>query len=258
MEKKESLSNKVYYDKERNVIVKKYTFDKIKEIYGNNEIRVLELLGYGHTLIEEGVEIEFFEGKELRLDEVNAEIISTIAKEVKQFHSLSKHFGSEVMKFKEVYDYWIDNSKLDNLSEEYLKLEKILLEVSIKELHKGKQVLLHNDLRFANILYSKNGIKLIDFEYSAIGNEIYDIAYFLIANNINLGTELASIWLEQFEGVDYEFLTEIVAVFNSRFARWANIKFKETKNNLYDDLTNFFVSKFLETVKENKLDMKWL
>jgi thiamine kinase-like enzyme len=53
-------------------------------------------------------------------------------------------------------------------------------------LSQGKQVLLHNDLVEGNILKTKEGIKLIDFEYCGVGNALFDVASFLTERKLSM------------------------------------------------------------------------
>ena len=62
---------------------------------------------------------------------------------------------------------------------EYPAVEKLVETVDFSSLEKilEPQVLCHGDLVPENILYTGEGIKLIDFEFSGMGHQVWDVAY---------------------------------------------------------------------------------
>ena len=102
-----------------------------------------------------------------------------MAKLFKLIHGLSYTEGTVLNPFEKINDY------LEKISEENQKLQQVnhsiqnLIEDSVQSLEKNINCFCHNDLLPENIMQTKQGIKIIDWEYAQLGNPLFDLAVYM-------------------------------------------------------------------------------
>ena len=234
MKKIESLSNKVHYEKERNIIIKEYSQDRFKKLFGNQEITILQKLGFKLNIISKRkVEIENIKFEKFDDFNMSLQDLAGVSNALKSLHNTDAT-NLTTPGFKKTYYGFLLKGK--GTKRGYFdKIEKYIAENAIAILTKGKQVLLHNDLSASNILKLGNKIKLIDFEFSGIGNPIFDLASFLTERT--LSKEQISLFITCFDkDIDHQELMIVSAFLQIFWTRWALYKYHLTKNDTYKDI----------------------
>ena len=118
------------------------------------------------------------------LDEVQREdIIRQLCSAMKMFHSNTSDFYDWTLRTKNIFVPLYETAKkLELFSDEERKLIDAAYKKFDSYLESKEMVLVHNDLHFDNIFYSKGKIKLIDFEraiYAPLDFEL-DILYRMV------------------------------------------------------------------------------
>lgn len=237
-----ALSNDVYKDK--NKIIKKYKKDKFKKIWGNQESKIISNFSM-IKIIESNknyLVTEYIDHKKFNSDNVSLEHIYMVSESLKKLHKInSKNLAKS--NFQKVYEklYLKNNDFIDDYEEEIYKK-------AIKILHKGKQVVLHNDVVPGNMLLVDNEIILIDFEYGGIGNPIFDLASFITENK--LSSKQIEIFINSYgEKIDLEQLLIVSAFLQIFWTRWAILKYKKTNKSIYMEIANWKFKGYKKIIK---------
>ena len=113
-------------------------------------------------------------------------------------------------------------------------LKKINKVKSIYE--KYEKVLCHNDLLFANFLYSKDRSYLIDYEYSGKNIALFDVVSYLNENNINDESKQLEFIKQYYKIIDEELLNDINIMFSFLdvlWGYWGFAMYKMYKNKTF-------------------------
>ena len=210
-----ALSNIVFLDTDNNKIIKKYSKDKFKEIYINQELNVLNKIGYKYNIINKNeIEIEYFKHEPFDDENISITDLISTANALKKLHNLNTS-SIRLSPFKEVYEkFFLKRVVSIDKTEEYIFNKAMIL------LSSGKQVILHNDVVKGNLLKINNRIKLIDFEYSGLGNPIFDIASFITERTLTTGQ--IKIFIECYnKKINKDDLLIVSAFLQIFWTRWA-------------------------------------
>ncbi|WP_027124252.1 phosphotransferase [Mycoplasmoides pirum] len=126
--------------------------------------------------------------------------IQAFSKELKAIHKIpidKQIFNRDYFVFEKISDF-------NGLKNQLKKYHEIILKYK-----KMPQVISHNDLRPANLVWSNKKVKFIDFEWATLNNEYWDLCNFLreIEYPIN---KLKSLLKKYFSNLDYEVVKEFL------------------------------------------------
>ena len=221
-----ALSNEVFL-KDENIIVKRYLYNDFKDIFGNQEEKVLSNIGREYSIEDDAITMKYIKHQPFNDKKINNEIIVMVADALKSFWKNDIN-DIEISGFVNFKDDFEDDPEL--------------FEKAIKILKSGQQVLLHNDVVEGNLLITDNKIELIDFEYSGIGNKIFDIASFTTERS--LSPEQRKFFISQFDDLNINDL-EIVENFLQLFwSKWAKEQYDITGKKIYNDIYKWKISKY--------------
>ena len=228
---KNALSNNIYLDESKNTIIKKYSQDKFKLLYGNQEIKILSKLGYKIKSIDmNSISIEYFKHEPFNDEKMTGEDIANVARTLSELHSINSK-GIKEPGFENAYRKLLLKYPYPVVG--YMdKLEGTIASQALTILRSGKQVILHNDVVEGNLLKIEGKIKLIDFEYSGLGNPIFDLASFCTEREITKEQIdlLLSLYKDNIDKDDFKIVCVFLQVF---WARWALYKFDTTGKEIY-------------------------
>ncbi len=242
-----ALSNTVYLDEENNTIIKNYSKDKFKELYGNQEIKVLTKLGYNIKEVRNGeISIEYFDHEPFNDEKMSMEDIVLVAKALNELHSIDPK-GMERPGFEKVYTELL--LKYPYPVVDYMDdYEGSIAKQALTILKSGKQVVLHNDVVEGNLLKINGKIKLIDFEYSGIGNPIFDLASFCTEREISQA-QIDMLFSLYNDKIDKDDFIVVCAFLQAFWARWALFKFDTTGKDIYKEIAFWKLDKYKELIK---------
>ncbi len=237
-----ALSNRVWLNDDGKV-EKLYSTDSFKKSYGNQEYKILEKINHPFENRDDRLIYEFIEGESFDDNNMSNEDIINVAIALKKLHSLPTD-GIEISSFEKTYDEFL--SEDDEITEDYPidGVEDFLAERAFEILNEGNQVILHNDVVEGNLIKTKNGIRLIDFEYSGLGNKLFDIASFLTEREIS--NEQRDLFISQFEDVDINKLNIVCAFLQIFWTRWALFKYDITNKEIYQIIAEWKYKEYLK------------
>ncbi|WP_033160954.1 phosphotransferase family protein [[Mycoplasma] collis] len=177
------------------------------------------------------IRFEWIEGKHL---EINKENVKKIARIMKKIHKSKLNFPSSnhAARVKE-YQKIIRNKNLNIpvINEYYRKINLILKNMD-------KNTPLHNDLWPQNIIQDKkNKIWLVDWEYATKGDKHFELAYFIESSRLN--DELETIFLDEYDDYDYEYVLQHKILVNYLIVLWCNAQ----------EIKPFDDSEYIEKIK---------
>ncbi len=231
-----ALSNDVYWDQNKNVIIKKYSQDKFKRFFGNREFDILSRMGYNPSSRKrDEIEIPYIEHENFNDDDISIQDLTNVVKALHQLHNMKAPKFKESGFEKSYYKFLLKGN--GSIKGYYDEEEKYVSDKAFQILKKGKQVLLHNDLVKGNLLKTGREIKLIDFEYSVVGNPIFDVASFITERKLTKSQ--LSFFMDCYDNkLDKQDLLIVSAFLQIFWARWALFKFKSTDKKIYKDIAN--------------------
>lgn len=243
-----ALSNKVYYDEKTNTIIKKYSQDKFKTIYGNQELKILGKLKYNIKVINQNeLKLEYFNHKKFDDKNISLSDLTGVINALNDLHSLDVKNIKESNFSQVYYEFLLKQNFFKKIYIE--ENEEEIAKDALKILLKKPQVILHNDVVEGNILKTTKKIKLIDFEYSGLGNPIFDLASFLTEREMTQTQIDMSINLFN-EKIDKNELDIVCAFLQIFWSRWAYFKFNSTKKKIYKDIADWKLNKYKELIKK--------
>ncbi len=239
-----ALSNKIFIN--GNTIIKKYSKDKFKKNFKNQEKIILEKLDFNFTFKKNTIKMEYLKHEKFDDKNISIQDITNVVNELNNFHKLDQD-ELKITPFEKVYKNFLLKRK--DLKKGWIdKFEKENSEKALKLLTKENIVVLHNDMVEGNLLKIKGKIKFIDFEYSGLGNQIFDIASFLTERKLT--NEQKKFFLTCFNKKENDFEIKIVSAFLQIFwARWAAYKYKETKNKIYKEILDWKLEEYKKIKK---------
>lgn len=246
-----ALSNDVYHDEGRNIIVKHYSKDKFKKAFGNQELNVLNKLGYQIDIInKDKIEFQYIEHKPFDDQNISLQDLTSVINSIKSLHRLETS-AMKLTPFESVYKQFLlkGNGSKEGWFDEY---EEYIFNKAIKILSSGKQVILHNDLVEGNLLKVKNTIKLIDFEYSGLGNPIFDIASFITERELTQEQIdfLVACYDKKISKDDLNIVCAFLQIF---WTRWALFKYKTEKKEIYKVISEIKFKGYRKLIKNIQL-----
>lgn len=219
MEIKSGLSNNISL--ESGIIKKRYSENCFKKHYGNNELKVLDIIGRDFQYKANVLEYKFIQG--INSNKINKNYLFNFSKEIKRFWE-HNHTGMK------------NNGFLN--AAKFLKIENEQVSIDgLKLLNKEPVVILHNDLVCGNIIKNKNHYSLIDFEYSGYGYFLFDIASFLTERKLSRKNE--EFFLKQFDNIDQDDLLIIKKFLQLFWSRWAIFQYENTNDKTYKKIANW-------------------
>lgn len=246
-ELKNALSNKVYFDKDNNVIVKKYSQDKFKELFGNQEANILGKLGYKIVDLKQNeISIEYFNHEVWSDEDISLKDLTSLMNAINELHSLDIR-GLEISGFKNVYYNLLLQGEYP-IKGYYDSYEESISNRALAILEKEPLVCLHNDIVEGNILKVDSKIKLIDFEYSGLGNPIFDLASFLTERIIS--PSQAEIAISLFNAtIDRKELLIVCAFLQIFWARWALYKYSISNKEIYKEIADWKLNEYNKLIE---------
>jgi len=245
-----ALSNKIFYDKNKNIIIKEYIRDEFKVHFTNNEINILEKYGINCKLInKDKIEIEYIEHEKFdNKKDINIKNIFLIINALKKMHRLSttniKYIDYESI-YEKVFLKDKDKGSITNM-------EIKIMKKSIEILKSGKQVILHNDMVEGNILKTGDTITLIDFEYVGLGNPIFDIASFITENQLT--PEQITLFVDSYDNkINSKDLIIVSAFLEIFWTRWALFKFQKNGKKIYQDISKIKYKNYKKIIENIEL-----
>ncbi len=243
-----ALSNTVYYDKKNNIILKRYSQDKFKKYFGNQELNILSLIGYNPSIVSTD-EISFPYIEHTKWDDKNIAIqdLASIARTLFNLHKIKSN-NLKMPGFEKAYKKVLTRG--NKLMDGFANHEAYISKQAFKILKSGKQVLLHNDLVAGNLLKTQKSIKLIDFEYGGIGNPIFDLASFITERNLT--QQQIDFFIECYgkRNIDKQDLLIVSAFLQIFWTRWALYKYKETKNKTYNEIAHWKLGEYKKIISK--------
>lgn len=235
-----ALSNKVYYDEHRNIIIKKYSFDEFKRLYGNQELKVLTKLGIKVKTIKDGeIVLDYIEHEEFDDNNITYMDLMQVATALDKLHKIDPS-GLQRPGFPNVSNElgFVDN-----------KFDFQIYTDAMKILESGEQVILHNDVVEGNLLKINGKIQLIDFEYSGVGNYIFDIASFITERRLT--EDQIDKFIELYpRKVNRDHLLIVCIFLQSFWGKWAEYKFKVTGKEIYKEIAEYKLEEYIKLTKK--------
>lgn len=238
---KNALSNEVWINDD-NQIEKRYSSDKFKETFGNQETKVLNKLNIKNELENNILKIEYIEHEAFNDENISDEDLINVANALKDLHKLPTD-GMTISSFEKVYNDFLSE---DESTEDFPMdgTETLLADEAFDILESGEQVVLHNDVVEGNLLKVDGKIRLIDFEYSGLGNRIFDIASFLTERVLT--EEQKELFISQFDNVDRDQLRTVCIFLQIFWTRWALFKFRTTEKEIYKIIAEWKYEEYLK------------
>ncbi len=247
-----ALSNKVFYDEDRNIIIKEYINDEFKTYFENSEINLLNKNGIKCNVInKDKIEIEYIDHKDFYDKDIEINDIFSVVNALKKLHKIEVE-NIKYIDYKKIYkNVFCKKKDWSNCS--IKESENKILEKAIKILKSGPQVILHNDLVKGNLLKTGKTIVLIDFEYAGLGNPIFDIASFITEHN--LSAEQISLLVDCYDNkINKNDLLVVCAFLEVFWTRWALFKFEKTNREIYKNIANHKYSSYKKILKSIEIN----
>lgn len=242
-----ALSNKVFLNEDSNTIIKKYSQDKFKQLFGTQELKVLGKLGFNIVNVNtDSIEIGYIDHQPFDDNNISMQDIVSVVNALTELHSVDPK-GLNTPGFKKAYDELLIKGEYPVIGP-YDQYEESIVNEALTILRKDHQVLLHNDVVEGNLLKVNRKIKLIDFEYSGIGNPIFDLASF--ATERELSNEqirtMLNLYKTQFKEKDFIIVCAFLQIF---WTRWALFKYETTHKEIYKEIADWKLEQYKKITK---------